>query len=46
MWSDKLESEIKNKVSKNAVALKLTPFYPNKINSIQSLVSTIENILD
>jgi predicted ATP-dependent endonuclease of OLD family len=46
MWSDGLESEIKYKVAKHVASLKLTSLNVNKINTIDSLVTTIENVLD
>lgn len=46
MWSDKLESEIKYKVAKQSASLKLTSLNTNKENSIDSLVKSIEVILD
>lgn len=46
MWSDKLESEIKYKVAKTATSLKLNSLNNHKVNSLDSLVNTIENILD
>ena len=46
IWSEKLESEIKFKVTKHVASLNLTTLNPHKTNSIDSLVSTIENVLD
>ena len=46
IWSDRLESEIKFKVAKQAALFKSTSLNPNKTNSIDSLVSAIENVLD
>jgi hypothetical protein len=46
MWSDRLESEIKYKVAKHAATHKLTSLNTHKIGSIESLVTTIENVLD
>jgi len=46
MWSDRLESAIKYKVAKQAASLKLTSLNVNKINTIDSLVTIIENVLD
>src|SRR4051794_35357056 len=46
MWSDNLESEIKYKVAKQAAALKLNSLNSNKVHTIDSLITTIENILD
>ena len=46
LWSDKLENEIKFKVAREAASLKLSSLHPSKTNSIDALVSTIENILD
>lgn len=46
MWSDRLESEIKFKVAKQAASLKLTSLNVNKTNTIDSLVTMIENVLN
>lgn len=46
MWNDRLESEIKYKVSKQAASLKLTSLNTHKTNTIDTLVTTIENVLD
>ena len=46
LWCDKLESEIKYKVAKSAAELKLASLNVHKSNSIDSLVSTIEIILE
>lgn len=46
IWSDKLESEIKYKVAKKSAELKLSSLNLHKLNSIDSLVTTIENILE
>ena len=46
LWSDKLESEIKYKVAKNTAELKLSSLNIHKSNSIDSLVSSIEKILE
>lgn len=46
LWSDKLESEIKYKVAKQAASLKLTSLNVNKTNTIDALVTIIENILE
>lgn len=45
MWSETLESEIKFKVSKQAASLKLSSLNMNKADTIDSLVSLIENVL-
>jgi len=46
IWSDKLENEVKLKVTSLATNLKLESLNKNKTNSIDSLVLMIENILD
>ncbi len=46
IWSDKLEIEIKYKVAKQAASLKLTSLNSHKTSSIESLVTSIENVLD
>jgi putative ATP-dependent endonuclease of OLD family len=46
IWSERLECEIKYKVAKQASSLKLTSLNTHKISSIESLVTTIENVLD
>lgn len=46
LWSDKQEMEIKYKVSRAAAALKLSSLNEHKAHSIDSLVSTIEVVLD
>lgn len=46
IWSDKLESEIKYKIAKKSASLKLTSLNANKTSTIESLVATIENVLN
>lgn len=46
IWSERLESEIKYKVNKRAAEQKLQSLNSYKSNSIDSLVTNIENILD
>lgn len=46
IWTDKLETEIKYKVAKQASSLGLRSLNPHKASSIESLVTSIENILD
>lgn len=46
IWTDKLETEIKYKVAKQASSLKLTSLNSHKTSSIESLVTSIENVLD
>lgn len=46
MWSERLETEIKYKVNKRAAEQKLASLNQHKSNSIDSLVTSIENVLD
>jgi predicted ATP-dependent endonuclease of OLD family len=46
IWSERLETEIKYKVNKQAAEQKLQSLNSYKSNSIDSLVTSIENILD
>jgi predicted ATP-dependent endonuclease of OLD family len=46
IWSDRLETEIKYKVAKQSASLKLTSLNIHKTSSIESLVTTLENVLD
>lgn len=46
IWSERLETEIKYKVNKRAAEQKLQSLNSYKSNSIDSLVTSIENILD
>lgn len=46
LWSERLETEIKYKVAKKAAEQKLTSLNNHKVNSIDSLVRTIESVLD
>jgi len=46
IWTDKLESEIKYKVAKTASELKEASLHPEKANTINTLVNSIEMILD
>jgi Predicted ATP-dependent endonuclease of the OLD family len=45
LWNDGLESEVKFKVAKSAAQLGVSSLNQHKTNSIDSLVTTIENIL-
>ena len=45
MWKDSLESELKFKVANSAASLRLSSLNQHKTNSIESLVTTIENVL-
>lgn len=46
IWSKKLEAEIKNKVAIKSSSLGLLSLNKHKANSIDSLVLTVENVLD
>jgi len=46
IWSERLETEIKYKVNKQAAEQKLVSLNQHKSNSIDSLVKSIENVLD
>jgi len=46
IWSERLETEIKYKVNKQAAEQKLVSLNQHKSNSIDTLVKSIENVLD
>ncbi len=46
LWNDKIEVEIKQKISKQAASLGLSSLDSHKISSIDSLVLTIESVLN
>lgn len=46
MWSNQIEAEIKNKVAIKAASQGLTSLNIHKTNSIDSLVSTVESVLE
>lgn len=46
IWSERLETEIKYKVNKQAAKQKLLSLNQHKTNSIDSLVRSLENVLD
>lgn len=45
-WSDSLEAEIKHKVLTEAALLKLSSLNTHKVNSIDSLILAVENMID